>query len=301
MAAHRRIDGQRVSLAWYRLLTEIRETDNVNFHVNSGRRTVAEQWRLFKLNMTWTRRGWAPKPNRPLTAFPSMLSPHIRTGRADHAVDFDNAEQVRMAAAKRGVTLRRTVLWPDGRVREEWHLEPDRKQLRAYYFKRQRQIRAAKQRREALRAKRITKISSRGVDLIAGFEGFSSKPYRDPVGVWTIGYGHTTGVSATSKPLSKRQARRLLVREINEHYAPAVAKLDLPLSQGQFDALTSFVFNLGVGAISADTGIGRELRAHRWARAADQMLRWDKAGGRVLPGLTRRRKAERDLFMSATK
>jgi hypothetical protein len=69
------------------------------------------------------------------------------------------------------------------------------------------------------------------------------------------------------------------------------------LNQHQFDALVSFVYNLGPGAIAPGTGIGRALRARAWRRAADEMLRWNRAGGRVLAGLTRRREAERALFL----
>lgn len=144
----------------------------------------------------------------------------------------------------------------------------------------------------------ITRISSKGVQLIADFEGFVAHPYRDAVGVWTIGYGHTLGVGPRSKPITKTEAKRMLRREINERYAPHVVALELPLRQHMFDALVSFVYNLGPGAIASGTGVGRELRAHHWNKAADHLLDWDKAGGQVLAGLTRRRHAERRLFLS---
>lgn len=142
-------------------------------------------------------------------------------------------------------------------------------------------------------------ISSKGVALISEFEGLSLKPYQDSVGVWTIGYGHTEGVTAHSKPLaSKSAAEGLLKRDLDKKYAPYIAALRLPLNQNQFDALVSFVYNVGAGGVSSTTGVGRALRAHDWHAAADHLLDWDKAGGHTLAGLTRRRRAERALFLT---
>ena len=139
------------------------------------------------------------------------------------------------------------------------------------------------------------------IALIKEFEGFpfGGRPYRDSVGVWTIGYGHTKGVGPNSRRLTEREAAKLLEQDLDRTYERAVAALPMAgdLNQHQFDALVSFVYNVGPGAISADTGIGRALRARDYARAADELLRWDKAGGRVLAGLTRRRQAERKLFL----
>lgn len=143
------------------------------------------------------------------------------------------------------------------------------------------------------------KLSRAGAQLIEGFEGFSAKPYRDPVGVWTIGYGSTKGVGANTPPISREQARARLMREVDAVHGAAVNALGLPLDQPQFDALTSFVYNVGPGGVAASTGIGRALRRHDWDAAADELLRWNKAGGRALAGLTRRREAERAMFLSA--
>ena len=140
-------------------------------------------------------------------------------------------------------------------------------------------------------------VSDRGVALIKGFEGFRSAPYQDAVGVWTIGYGHTEGVGRSTKPISERQARRLLKQDLDRKYCPPVLRLGVPLNQNQVDALTSFVYNLGAGAIGPDTGVGKALRQRQYKLAADHMLAWNKAGGQVLPGLTRRRQAERALFL----
>lgn len=141
------------------------------------------------------------------------------------------------------------------------------------------------------------RLSRSGAELIAGFEGFSAKPYRDPVGVWTIGYGSTKGVGPNTPPVTREQALARMMREIDETYAPAVRHLGLSLNQNQFDALVSFVYNVGPGGVASSTRVGRHLRAREWRAAADALLAWNKAGGRELPGLTRRRREERELFL----
>ena len=109
------------------------------------------------------------------------------------------------------------------------------------------------------------------IALIKEFEGFpfGGRPYQDSVGVWTIGYGHTKGVGPNSRRLTEREAAKLLERDLDRTYERAVAALPMAgdLNQHQFDALVSFVFNVGPGAISADTGIGRALRARDYVRA----------------------------------
>ncbi|WP_196807282.1 lysozyme [Candidatus Solirubrobacter pratensis] len=170
---------------------------------------------------------------------------------------------------------------------------------RAYWYGMYKNAHELVQRRKKqLAAKRITKVSDSGVALIKRFEGFVDHPYRDAVGVWTIGYGHTSGVGPNSKNITEKQATALLKTDLNHKYAPPVAALHLPLSQHQFDALVSFVYNCGPGAIDRDTGVGRALRSHDWKGAANHLLDWDMAGSRVLPGLTSRREAERKLFLS---
>lgn len=142
------------------------------------------------------------------------------------------------------------------------------------------------------------KLSHGGARLIEGFEGFRSCPYRDAVGVWTIGYGSTKGVGPNTKCISRQAAEDRLMREVDATYGHAVNALNVDLTQGQFDALTSFVYNVGPGGVGPNTGVGRALRAKNHRRAADELLKWDKAGGRALPGLTRRRQAERRLYLS---
>lgn len=143
------------------------------------------------------------------------------------------------------------------------------------------------------------KVSGNGVALVKRFEGFRSRPYRDAVGVWTIGYGETRGVGPGTSPWSERYAAQRLEERLNRDFGSHVNALGLPLNQNQHDALTSFVYNVGPGGIAASTGVGRALRAHQWRAAADHLLDWDKAGGARLPGLTRRRQEERALFLKA--
>jgi GH24 family phage-related lysozyme (muramidase) len=161
-------------------------------------------------------------------------------------------------------------------------------------------------------------ISRRGLGLIDEFEGFYAEPYNDPAGHATVGIGHLLhhgpvtsadrharwfAGQKTPGKLTHDEARGLLLYKLASEYEPAVDALDLPLTQNQYDALVSFVYNLGPGAVGADTGVGRALRERRWKDAANELLRWDKAGSppRPLPGLTRRRKAERGLFLKETR
>lgn len=143
------------------------------------------------------------------------------------------------------------------------------------------------------------KLSTDGAHLIEAFEGFVPTPYKDPVGVWTIGFGSTKGVGPNTKRMTRAQAERRMMREVDATYGAAVNALKLPLNQNQFDALCSFVYNVGPGGVASDTRVGKALRAHDWRAAADYLLDWDKAGGRALAGLTRRRVAERALFLKA--
>ena len=142
------------------------------------------------------------------------------------------------------------------------------------------------------------KLSDRGVRLVADFEGFRSCPYRDTQGLWAIGYGSTKGVGPNTKCISKADALARMKREVNSTYGKAINDLPVDLNQNQFDALVSFVYNLGPGAVDADTGIGAALRRKDFKRAADEMLEWNKAEGRPLAGLSRRREAERKLFLT---
>lgn len=141
------------------------------------------------------------------------------------------------------------------------------------------------------------RTSQRGLSVIKSFEGLRLQAYQDSVGVWTIGYGTTRGVKAGMK-ISKDQAERMLLNDV-ARFEPEVERLiTAPLNQDQWDALISFTYNLGAANLESST-LRRLLNAGDYAAAAEQFTRWNKAGGQVLAGLTRRRVAERDLFLGA--
>ena len=146
-------------------------------------------------------------------------------------------------------------------------------------------------------------VSDAGVAFVAAFEGGRSAdglfhPYRDPVGVWTIGYGETRGVTKDTKPWTEKQARARLKERLNRDFVPAVlAASKKPLNQNQLDGFASFVYNVGVAGVAPNTSVGKRLRAGDIKGAADAMQQWVHGGGQVLPGLVRRREAERRLIL----
>jgi GH24 family phage-related lysozyme (muramidase) len=210
-----------------------------------------------------------------------------------------NAKRLRALIAAthaRGVKLAALIRWHPTKARLALA-----KALRDLNARRRARL-AATLHPKATRA-RASEVSQNAVKMIKEFEGGRSKdglfhPYRDETGVYTIGYGHIEGVGPHSKPLTEKQASDLLLRDLNDKYAPPVAKLGVPLNQNQFDSVVSFVYNLGVGMLEPSHDFGRLLRAHRLTDAANSMLEYDHAGGRVLEGLRRRRAAERKLFLS---
>lgn len=140
------------------------------------------------------------------------------------------------------------------------------------------------------------KISQRGINLIKHFEGFEAKAYLCPAGVLTIGYGHTKGVKQ-GMIISEKEAEELLKGDL-EHSENAVNKLvKVEVTQGMFDALVSFVFNLGEGNFGSSTLL-KKLNSKDYYGASEEFKKWRLAGGEVLDGLVRRRAAERNLFNS---
>jgi lysozyme len=141
------------------------------------------------------------------------------------------------------------------------------------------------------------KPSQRCYDLISKWESFSAKPYVCPAGKWTIGYGHTKGVTETSPPITIEQAVDLLAEDAEEA-AEAINRLcKATLTQGQFDAMCSLTFNIGIAAFTKSTLL-KMVNAGNWAGAARQFDLWIHSNGRVLNGLVERRKEERALFES---
>jgi len=143
------------------------------------------------------------------------------------------------------------------------------------------------------------KTSDNGINFIKSFEGFSAVPYKDIVGVCTWGWGHARKgeESIPAEPLSESDGTKLLCSDLLSREAAVCGMVTVPLNQNQFDALVSFVFNLGERALETSTLL-KTLNAGDYAGAAEQILRWNRAGGQPVPGLTRRREAERLLFLS---
>ncbi|MCU2432368.1 lysozyme [Enterobacter kobei] len=143
--------------------------------------------------------------------------------------------------------------------------------------------------------------SDRGIALIKEFEGCRLTSYQDSVGVWTIGYGWTQPVDGkpirAGMTIKQETAERLLKTGLVSYESDVSRLVKVDLTQGQFDALVSFTYNLGARSLSTSTLL-RKLNAGDYAGAAEEFLRWNKAGGKVLNGLTRRREAERALFLS---
>lgn len=143
--------------------------------------------------------------------------------------------------------------------------------------------------------------SDKGIALIKQFEGCKLTAYQDSVGVWTIGYGWTKPVDGkpirAGMTIKQETAERLLKTGLVSYESDVSRLVKVGLNQGQFDALVSFTYNLGARSLSTSTLL-RKLNAGDYAGAADEFLRWNKAGGKVLNGLTRRREAERALFLS---
>lgn len=149
------------------------------------------------------------------------------------------------------------------------------------------------------------KTSQKGIELIKKFEGCKLTAYRDSVGVWTIGFGHTKDVKA-DMVITAEQAEQFLKDDV-VYFENGVNKLlktlKAQVTQNQFDALISFAFNLGLGNLRKST-LAKKLYVMQQndrdsvQAVADEFPRWNKAGGQVLTGLTKRRNAERALFLT---
>jgi len=138
------------------------------------------------------------------------------------------------------------------------------------------------------------KISEEGISLIKHFEGCGLKAYQDSVGIWTIGYGTIKGVKEGDQ-INQDEAEHLLQEEMPEYEGYINKMINVPLDQNQFDALCSWVFNLGPTNLQSSTLL-KVLNEGKYDEVPDQIKRWNKAGGKVLQGLVRRREAEALLF-----
>jgi len=139
------------------------------------------------------------------------------------------------------------------------------------------------------------RINAAGLEIVKRFEGLRLRAYRDPVGIWTIGYGHTR-TAHSGMTLTQQQAEDLLRDDLREAERAVSRLVIAPLNDNEFAALVSFTFNLGQGNLSASTLL-RKLNSGQRGEVPKEFLRWNRAGGKVLNGLTARRFAEMSLFM----
>ena len=166
------------------------------------------------------------------------------------------------------------------------------------------------------------KLSEAGANLMHQYEGYRNKPYLCPAHIWTIGYGHVlyqdqiklpvvrkegyTGLIRKEYPLRQEDNRVWTKEEIEKLFADDVASFErgvLRLApavlnrQGAFDACVSFAFNAGLGNFQRST-IRMKINRGEWEAAAESFMQWTKGGGKELPGLVKRRKAEKALFLT---
>lgn len=147
------------------------------------------------------------------------------------------------------------------------------------------------------------KISKNGLELIKKYEGLSLKPYVCPAGHVTIGYGNTyypngKKVLMSDKPITKIQAEQMLEFVANKDFASKVEDYVIPeIGQSMIDALVSFAYNVGVANFKSSTLL-KKVNAMDYTGAKEEFKKWNKAGNRVLPGLTKRRAEEAELFGS---
>ncbi|NUL36619.1 lysozyme [Kosakonia sacchari] len=143
------------------------------------------------------------------------------------------------------------------------------------------------------------KVSEAGKALIKSFESCRLEAYPDPGtggAPYTIGYGSTAGVKKGDK-ITQARADMLLKLDVEAAARAVTNAVKVPLNQNQFDALVSFTFNVGAGALG-ESSLLRKLNDENYSGAANEFSRWIHAGGKILLGLVNRREAERKLFTS---
>lgn len=148
-------------------------------------------------------------------------------------------------------------------------------------------------------------VNKAGIDLIKSFEGLFLKPYLDPIKIPTIGFGtikYPNGKAVTMQDpaITEIQATEYLIHEVEMKASSVEKMVKVPLNDNEYAALVSFSYNVGSNALQTSTLMKLLNAGADRVTVADQFLRWDKAGGKQLPGLTRRRQAERSLFLQPT-
>ena len=142
-------------------------------------------------------------------------------------------------------------------------------------------------------------LSRKGIDLIKRYEGFSAKAYFCPAGVLTIGHGHVLSDTPANRrrTVTSAEAEEYLISDVRIAERAVHRLITAPLTQGQFDAVVSFTFNLGSGALQR-SGLRRKLNREEYDDATLEFRKWVYAGGRRLPGLIKRRAAEAERFLT---
>lgn len=140
-------------------------------------------------------------------------------------------------------------------------------------------------------------ITQEGLYLIKSFEGFSPTVYLCSAGVPTIGYGHAIKRGESFTSITEEDAENILARDVSVAEKGVLRLISVPLSDGQFNALVSFSFNLGTGALQRSS-LRLKLNRSEYTDASDEFMKWIRAGGKVIKGLVRRREAERRMFIS---
>jgi lysozyme len=143
----------------------------------------------------------------------------------------------------------------------------------------------------------MMQCSEKGLDLIRKYEGLQLAAYVCPAGKLTIGYGHTGPDVKAGQKIDVARANELLIKDVQRFEVAVNEMVKVPMTQGMVDALVSFSFNLGAGSLKSSTLL-KKLNAGDREAAADEFLRWNKANGKVLAGLTARRESERKLFLA---
>jgi len=144
-------------------------------------------------------------------------------------------------------------------------------------------------------------VSKAAIALIKHHEGVRSRPYRCPAHLWTVGVGHLIGdgkllPDSYNRTFSKEEIDALLVRDLNRFERGVALQLPVSLRQCEFDSLVSFAFNLGLGTLQRSTLRQKILRGDKKG-AAEQILRYNRAGGKIVKGLVKRRNDEYQLFL----
>jgi lysozyme len=145
-------------------------------------------------------------------------------------------------------------------------------------------------------------MSHTGLKMMMQAEGLRLEAYPDPgtgAEPWTVGFGHTGPDVKPGMTITKEQAEMLLRDDVRFAEIGVRSYTTVPLTQSQFDALVDFAYNCGIGAMRGSTML-KKLNSRDYLGASEELLRWNRAGGKVMAGLTKRREAEKEMFLGGT-